>query len=101
MESATNVRRHERHDLDAAIEVRSRDIEGQKVSATGSCVNISKGGLMMQVPRAIPVLSHVTFRIARLDFEGTGTVRHCGNTGAYCLVGVEFDDGQCYDPASG
>lgn len=94
------MRRHERHELDAAVEIWSGDIEGRKVSATGTCVNISECGLMMKVPHAIPVLSQVAFRVARLEFEGTGTVRHCGNTGAYYLVGVEFDYGQRYDPVS-
>ena len=89
-------RRHERYDLDAGVEIWSGDVKGQKISLTGDCLNISEAGVMIRVPQAIPVLSQVVFRITRLDFEGTGTVRHCGNGGDYCMVGVEFDGGLRY-----
>ena len=90
------MRRHARYSVEAAVHVSCNDADGRQLAMTGSCLNISEGGLMMRLPEAIPILSQVSFRISDLDFEGTGTVRHCGSAADYSLVGVEFDDGQRY-----
>ena len=95
------MRRHKRYSIEASVEVSCDGVNGPQVTMTGSCLNISAGGLMMRLPEAIPVLSQVSFRITELDFEGTGTVRHCGSTADYSLVGVEFDDGLRYVDGSG
>ena len=97
MEDRDLRRQHPRFAVETPVEVWSGDVNDRKLSMTGSCVNISEAGLMMRVPTAIPLLTQVAFRIGKLNFQGTGTVRHCGNNSGYSMVGVEFDAGQRFD----
>ena len=90
------MRRHPRFPVEAPVEVSCETSSGETVSFTGTCLNLSETGLMMRLPAVIPVLNQIRFRIAEMEFEGSGVVRHCGTTNTYCLVGIEFSDGLRY-----
>ncbi len=61
--------------------------------ASTRCVDVSEGGVSLQMYEAMPLRAYVTFRIDGLKLAGRATVRHCSKRGAYFRIGLEFSGG--------
>ena len=58
--------------------------------ARAKTVDISTGGMQIEVPTQIPVNVAVNLRCDELKLSSRGTVRHCTRKGPRFRVGVEF-----------
>ena len=56
----------------------------------GRCLDVSAGGLMMELPDPIDVSEHIRFRVDHVDLAGTASVRYCNCVGRNYVIGVEF-----------
>lgn len=66
------------------------DREGTLREAEVRVVNISRRGLALQVPEAVPQAAIVRLRSAQQSLHGPAVVRYCKFSGAGYLAGVEF-----------
>jgi PilZ domain len=86
-------RRHRRYAVDAgSLQVSWFDKDGKIKSARSRAFDISERGISLQLPEAgKPLL--VRFQSDRFKVEGVGAVRHCFQSGAKYVVGLEFTEG--------
>jgi hypothetical protein len=56
-------------------------------------INISEGGIAVEIPEAAKVISRVKLEADKHRLLGEGTVRHCRRAGVQYVIGVEFVDG--------
>ena len=56
----------------------------------GRCLDVSKGGLKMELPDSIAVFERIKFRVEHADLAGTASVRHCSRVNANYVIGVKF-----------
>ena len=56
----------------------------------GRCVDMSAGGLRMELQDPILVGTPVSFHLLQTKRAGTAFVRHCTPTGSGYVIGVEF-----------
>jgi hypothetical protein len=53
-------------------------------------VEVSEGGLLVNVPDPIPVRSTVSLRAEAINLSGSATVKHVARRGAKCVLGLEL-----------
>jgi PilZ domain-containing protein len=85
-------RLHWRHPLVSPIQVTWQDQAGGERQDRGRCLDVSKGGLKMELPHPIEVGASIRFYVVHSDIVGAGLVRHCTKTGSKYVIGVEFTD---------
>jgi hypothetical protein len=89
-----DMRRHRRYALDAGVlQVSWIDSAGKMKMTRSRALNISEGGMALELPEAALPLSMVRFESSRFHIRGSGGVRHCHRVGAKFVVGIEFADG--------
>jgi PilZ domain len=89
-----DLRRHRRYAVDAGIlQVSWLDITGTMKMTRTRALNISEGGIALELPEAAMPLSMVRFQSDRFKVRGAGAVRHCHRVGAKYVVGLEFVEG--------
>ena len=89
-----DLRRHRRYAVDAGVlQVSWLDTAGKMKMTRTRALNISEGGIAIQIPEAALPLSMVRFQSNRFKLSGAGAVRHCHRTGARFVVGLEFTEG--------
>ena len=64
-------------------------------------LNISEGGIAIELPEAAMPLSMVRFQSDRFKVRGAGAVRHCRRVGSKWIVGLEFIEGLRWSPPEG
>ncbi len=93
MAAKNEERRHVRHPLPGKIKVHWRTAEGHSFNAPAKCVNISRGGLRLELDRAIAVDTLVNIESPEFRIAGVAHVRHCVPKGLRFVIGVEFGGG--------
>lgn len=88
-----SLRKDERFAVDAEVSLGMTSEHSGQVVLRGRCVDISKGGMRVVVPRAVPTRSFVSFRSKQLGIRGSGWVRHCERKAAGYEIGVHFSAG--------
>lgn len=89
-----DLRRHPRYAVDSGIlQVSWLDTTGAMKMARTRAINISEGGIAIELPEAAMPLSMIRFQSDKFRARGQGTVRHCRRAGARFIVGLEFTDG--------
>src|SRR5450631_1034680 len=97
-----DLRRHERYAVDSGImQVSSLDVTGTMKMARTRAVNISEGGMAVELPEGAMPLSLVRFQSDRFKIRGQGVVRHCRRVGARFIAGLEFTEGLRWRPPLG
>src|SRR5882724_1807241 len=89
-----NLRRNRRYAVDAGIlQVSWLDLSGKMKMTRTRALNISEGGIAIELPEAATPLSLMRFQSGRFKVMGAGAVRHCHRVGSRWVVGLEFRDG--------
>ena len=89
-----DLRHHRRYALDAGIlKVSWLDLQGAMKMTRTRGLNISEGGIAIELPEAALPLSLVRFQSDRFNVRGAGYVRHCRRAGSKFIVGLEFAEG--------
>jgi PilZ domain len=83
-------RRHWRHRQTSPIDVSWKDSVGSDLRELGRCVDMSAGGLKMELPDPILVGTPISFHVLQTNLAGKASVRHCTRTGSKYFIGVEF-----------
>ncbi|QOY85355.1 PilZ domain-containing protein [Paludibaculum fermentans] len=93
MAAKNEERRHVRHPLPGKVKVHWRTVEGHSFHSPAKCLNISRGGIRLELERAIPVGTLVNLECLQFRIAGVAHVRHCVAKGMGFVVGVEFGGG--------
>src|SRR5262245_26142176 len=89
-----DMRRHRRYTVDAGVlKVFWIDTSGKMKMARARALNISEGGMALELPEAALPLSMLRFESTKFRISGSGGVRHCRRVGAKFVVGIEFAEG--------
>src|SRR5579864_8519717 len=97
-----DLRQHRRYAVDAGIlKVSWLDVTGSMKMARTRALNISAGGIAIELPEAAMPLSLVRFQSDRFNVRGAGYVRHCRREGSRYVVGLEFSEGLRWNPPEG
>src|SRR5579862_8572027 len=97
-----DMRRHRRYIVDSGVlQVSWLDASGNMKVARTRALNISEGGMAIELPEAAMPLSMVRFQSDRFKVRGAGAVRHCRRVGSKWVVGLEFIEGLHWTPPEG
>jgi len=97
-----DLRQSRRYALDAGtIKVSWLDVTGAMKMTRTRGLNISEGGIAIELPEAAMPLSLVRFQSDRFNIRGAGYVRHCRREGSRFVVGLEFAEGLRWTPPEG
>ena len=92
------LRRHNRMDTKAAVQIMWKDQLGNDKFTNARTLDVSESGIRVEVPERIPERSYVTFRVDELSLHGTASVRSCNGKGLKYIVGLEFSVGMKWKP---
>ena len=94
-----DLRRQQRRPCEHNVTVIWRDSRGDNKFANVRAVDISDGGMRLQMPEAPPLRSYVTVRDSKLGLVGSASVRYSLRTkGSKYFVGAEFSPGAQWTP---
>jgi hypothetical protein len=97
-----DLRHSRRYALDAGVlKISWLDVTGSMKMARTRGLNISEGGIAIELPEAALPLSLVRFQSDRFNVRGAGYVRHCRRAGSKFIVGLEFAEGLRWCPPEG
>jgi hypothetical protein len=97
-----DLRQHRRYALDAGpLKVSWLDVSGAMKMTRTRGLNISEGGIALELPEAAMAQSLVRFQSDRFNVRGAGYVRHCRREGSRYIVGLEFAEGLHWVPPPG
>src|SRR5262245_31191395 len=89
-----DMRRHQRYAVDSRVlQVCWIDSAGKMKMTRARALNISEGGMALELPEGALSLSLIRFESSRFQVRGSGAVRHCRRVGPKFVVGIEFSDG--------
>jgi PilZ domain-containing protein len=83
-------RAHPRVPLSRPIQVSWKYNPDLEQHSQGRCLDVSEGGLMMELPDPIVVSERIRFRVDDVHLAGTASVRYCNHVGRSYLIGVKF-----------
>ena len=97
-----DLRRHRRYAVDSGIlQVSWLDITGAMKMARTRALNVSEGGIALELPEAAMPQSMIRFQSDKYKIRGAGAVRHCRRAGTKFIVGLEFTEGLRWTPPEG
>jgi len=97
-----DLREHPRYAVDSGIlQVCWLDLSGAMKMARTRALNISEGGIALELPEAAMPQSMVRFQSDKFKIRGQGVVRHCRRAGTRFIVGLQFTDGLRGSPPPG
>ena len=89
-----DLRKHRRYAVDSGVlQVFWLDSTGKMKTARTRALNISEGGIAIELPEAAMPMSMVRFDSDKYKVRGSGAVRHCHRVGSKYIVGLEFMEG--------
>jgi len=83
------------------LKVSFLDSTGAVKMARTKAINISEGGICLELPEAAMPQTLVRFQSDRFNVSGAGYVRHCNRAGTKWIVGLEFAEGLRWSPPDG
>ena len=86
-------RRDVRYPIEERIEVLWQEERGDPYILRCRCLDVSAGGLRIEVPNRIPARTKVNFIFDQAAFAGSGSVRYCIGKGLNYILGIEFCGG--------
>src|SRR5437899_12235416 len=85
-----DMRRHRRYAVDSGVlQVFWLDTTGKMKMARTRALNISEGGMAIELPEAAAPMSLIRFESNRYKIQGSGAVRHCQRVGPKYAGGLE------------
>jgi hypothetical protein len=89
-----DLRRCQRYAVDSGImQVFWLDVTGGMKMARTRALNISEGGMAVELPEGAMPQSMLRFQSDRFKARGQGVVRHSRRVGTRFIVGLEFTEG--------
>ena len=89
-----DMRRHRRYTVkDSTLPVSWLDAAGNPKMAYSKVLNVSEGGMALELPEGPAVNSTIRFQSEKHKLIGGGKVRHARRLGTRFVVGIEFTDG--------
>jgi PilZ domain len=97
-----DLRQYPRYAVDSGImQVSWLDLTGTMKMTRTRALNISEGGMAIELPEAAMPQSLVRFQSDRFKMRGQGIVRHCRRVGPRFIAGLEFTEGLRWRPPEG
>ena len=94
LKTRKDLRRHRRYAVEPTVlQVSWLDLAGKMKMTRTRALNISEGGIALELPEAALPLSMVRFQCDKYKIRGAGAVRHCRRVGSKFVVGLEFMEG--------
>src|SRR5438046_9940380 len=88
-----DLRHHRRYAVNSdTLQVFWLGTEGTMKMARTRALNISEGGMVIELPEPAALSSRVRFESRKYMINGSGAVRHCQRVGAKYIVGLEFGE---------
>ena len=84
------IRRGERVPSGKRVELDWNDNKGDPCAVSGTCKDISEGGMRVVVRDRPPLRAYVHFRIVGTEFSGSASVRSVNRVAVGYEVGLEF-----------
>jgi hypothetical protein len=85
------LRKHRRKRLIAPVEVSWIAPNGEQSFATGNSIDVSAGGMQVEINARIGLDSTVRVRLNGKEISANATVRHCRQICCWFRIGLEFD----------
>ena len=85
-----NKRGDPRLPLSGPIQVSWKYSRALEQHSQGRCLDVSEGGLKMELPDPIDISEGIRFRVDHVHLAGTASVRYCNRVGTSYVIGVEF-----------
>jgi PilZ domain len=85
-----DVRRHHRVPYIGPVQISWESADGNTRYAQGKCVDLSEGGLRVEVSHPVPVRTNVSLRADRIKLAGSAWVKHSTRHGARYILGLEL-----------
>jgi hypothetical protein len=98
MAQAGDLRRHNRSDKSAPVQIIWKDRQGEDKFVSGRVVNVSESGLRVEVSEPLEKQTYVTLQAPGLGLHGSASVRTCARKGMKYIVGLEFSGGLRWIP---
>ena len=95
--SNRDQRRYERVLIGGTIHVGWTNERGEAIVTRGKCIDVSEGGMKIELPAKVPVGTIVNLRAQEARFHGSGSVRYCRAKGLVYHLGLEFLGGMKRD----
>jgi hypothetical protein len=89
MTAKKDARKHGRIHFQSGVRLSWEDSAGPKFT-TGKCLDISDGGLRIEVLAMIPVGARVVLSVERIKLGGVASVKHVSRRGAKYEVRLEL-----------
>jgi hypothetical protein len=100
MRKAGEQRRHLRSPKGVPVHVAWTDRLGGDKFLNGQTVDISVGGIRVEVREPIEKHTYVTVRCSAMGLHGRASVRTCSRKGMKYVLGLEFSGGLQWPPKS-
>jgi hypothetical protein len=94
------LRRHERAEKSAPIQIAWKDRSGVDRFVNGRSLNISAAGMRVEVVEPIDKQTYLTLQCVGLGLHGMASVRTCTRKGMKYVLGLEFSAGLQWKPKS-
>lgn len=102
LKTRKDLRRHRRYAVESSVlQVSWLDMTGKMKMTRTRALNISEGGIALELPEAALPLSMVRFQSDKYKIRGAGAVRHCRRVGNKFVVGLEFMEGLRWEAPEG
>ena len=88
--SKRDIRRYQRIPYLGAVGISWEDEHGLPRYAPATCLDVSEGGLRIEVPERIPVSSRISLRADRINLQGSATVKHIARRGSKYILGLNL-----------
>ena len=85
----SETRRHRRFPSIGPVRISWQE-HGETRYARGKCLEVSAGGLRLELPAPVAVRTEIYLSAERIGISGTARVRHITRYGAKYLAGVEL-----------
>lgn len=79
-----------RREVDCAVDLTWRTVEGEKRFESCRAVNVSETGVAVECPEAIPLLAHVIVRAPAFQIAALAQLKHCSWKRTSFLLGLQF-----------
>ena len=85
-----DARRHPRIPYLGRVRISWEGAEGVPKYTQGKCLDVSEGGMRIEVSEAIPAHSRVLVQADRINLGGSASVKHVARQGSKYVVALEL-----------
>jgi hypothetical protein len=87
-----DVRRHRRIPYVGVVRLTWEDAQGQPRYAQGQCIDVSEGGLRIEVRTPVVAHTHLMLNAEKIKLSGSAKVKHVERYGSSYILGLELSE---------